>query len=550
MIEDRVDKHAVKDYLDRENTELAKKMKDNMARTDTWGDFKNELAIRVANYAKKPTAKAKEQLEDFVSSYSANALVAQELLEKLLKGLRITARETNSPRSRSGKAIDAKRKDYLADLYRRAGLEKSSFEIVEEAEEEWQKKLDEKYGIIRQKKEKEASPKDTKEDKKEKESKIKKAYYKLTSAMLIAPGKVPPEILAENRELLESASLKLVKVVEELKQAKTTISSKIDFAKVPDELQESYVTMSEDKMAEESLGEFETVLEQKQTQQLEVIRTTLTYLQESKLKSTLSNFIKMKFPTMSEKDVAQEIEYVMKDAKVNKDGKLVLPKRSAMKEAILDEKGEVLPEYADLISSITTYSSTPKVSELSDAQIKKLANQFCDAKEPLEPDSKEFAVAEFLTGRTEMLPIDAEDRKRSIGDTFKTYLVLQDIAEEAEIRHKIILSEEIGEQLAKAREIVRRYDEREVSNGELEETEAKRRADVLKIAKQKVAALEKAGLSQVIQKGEAESRGVIEKARSFLLPHLQDARETGTKKLDKEFKRSEPKESEEPEERD
>ena len=553
MIGDRIDKEIVKNYLDRENPELAKKMQKNMTREDEWKDFKSELARRIASYAQNPTAKAREQLEDFVSSYSVNALVAQESLEKILKDLGIREKEVAFSRPGSRKTMDANRKAYLADLYRRAGLEKASFEIVEETEDAWQEKMDEKYGIVRQKGKKEKeSPKgkDTKEDKVEKESKIKKAYYKLTSAMLMAPGKVPPEILAENRELLASASSKLVEVVEELKQAKKEIASKIDLKEVPEELKESYVAMSKDKMKEDSLGEFEEVLEQKQTQQLEFIRINLTYLQESKLKTSLKDFMKTNFPTMPEKEVAQEIEYIMKDAKVNKNGKLVLPRRSVMQEVIFDEKGEVLPAYKDLASSITTYRSAPKISELSDEQIQKVVSHLHDAKEPLEPDSEEFAVIEFLTEHTDMLPVDAEDRKHTIVDAFKTYQVVQNIAEEAEVRHKIILSEEIEEQLEIATEIVRRYDEREASKGELEETEAKSRADVLKIARQKVAALEKAGLSQVIEKGDRESKGVLEKAKSILLPHLQDARDKGTKKLDKEFERFEPKGSEEPEERD
>ena len=75
------------------------------------------------------------------------------------------------------------------------------------------------YGINSDEKEK------NNESKENKENNENNTYFKLTASMLRAPGQVPPEILAENRELIGNTLPKLEEAIKKLNEAKTALAT-------------------------------------------------------------------------------------------------------------------------------------------------------------------------------------------------------------------------------------------------------------------------------------------------------------------------------------
>lgn len=67
--------------------------------------------------------------------------------------------------------------------------------------------------------------KEDKGDKENNENRENNTYFKLTASMLRAPGQVPPEILSENRELIENTLPKLEEAIKKLNEAKTALAT-------------------------------------------------------------------------------------------------------------------------------------------------------------------------------------------------------------------------------------------------------------------------------------------------------------------------------------
>ena len=493
MAEVSITKQTVQNYLDLENKELMQEMKEKIESADKWKEFKKELVSLIVSFANRPTAENKNRLNDLISAnYISNHIFAQDALTKIYRGLGIRQETVKTGSTARSNSSSVTKEEHRRSIYEELGIEYAG-DIREEGKKDIKRLLNEHYGISEKKKSK-----------------------RINSLAISDPEDVSPEILVENREIIETASKKLEVFITELEKAKVDIRSKNDARNIdiPDDILSPYFDMIDGVMDEEYFVDFESALKQKQEKQIKTIRDSFEYLQKAKLEKTLKELALSKFEDMPPRELDAEIKYVMLDSKIDKDGKLVLPKRSIFKDLMFDEKGELLPDQANLATSITTYGSVKKVSELSDEEIGD-------------------AVTKFVEEHSEMLPEDSELKLELIENTSKEHLLTRDIAEEAEIRHKLLISEEIKEQFEKISRIVKSYDEKEHSDTGLSKAEERKRNALLRIAKKKVALLEKAGLSKIIADGEKTSDDIMEKAKGILLPKLEATRNRAKKRIDK-----------------
>ena len=360
-----VTKQAIKNYLELSNKDLAEKLKSTIENSDNWSSFKSDLIDLLLTYDKNPNPENKAKIDSLISrNYISNNLDAKDALDKILADLKIGQEKNLTPKAKSknnGK-INANKEAYLKKLYEDLGFEydiggksqeSSNDRIVSSEEiENFRKKYHSNDKFFRAKSkrtENEDKSKDKTKDNKP-DGKIKRtlklAYFKLTASMLIAPGKVPPEILSKNKALIDDVSKKLDALIEGLKEDKEAISN------------------------------------------------------------------------------------------------------------------------------------------------------------------------------------DSQSQ------------------EEAEITQKMMLAEEIHRQLLEIKDIVKQYDDKEKANGTLDKDDSKKRELALKIARRKVKVLEKAKLSKVIELGEKNSKGVINRAKGILLPHLENAKYKDLDRFEKTFNENEQEQSE------
>ena len=153
----------------------------------------------------------------------------------------------------------------------------------------------------------------------------------------------------------------------------------------------------------------------------------------------------------------------------------------------------------------------------------------------LDIESKGYAFRSFLESHPELVSSTFDILVDNLTDTYDKYMVTQDLKQEAEINHKLILSDDIKEQFGKIKNIVRQYNDKEQSDGDLDKKDNKKRELALKIAREKVKALEKAKLSKVVKNGNRSSQDVLDRAKGILLPHLENARNRDVKKIERDF---------------
>ena len=547
---EEISKQKIKNYLDITNSDLAQQLKGKMDRTDNWSDFKKGLISLIQKYAITPSRENRTEIDEYISKYfSLERVFAKDAITTILRDLGISER-TNMPVTHQK---SQKSTEYRESIHEKIGL-KSPDDIVKEGEKRIAEKLSQSY------KREDKGPKiielakfvrKTRESNKNKskgttkrsirfekfKKTIKSLYYKATASILIAPGKVPPEILKENRNLIMDSSEKLEKLIGEFERADSIVSAqnKANAKEFPDDLKETYSDMSEGKLDEEGLEKFEAALSKKKREQIKSIRESFDSLQRSKVESELRKFAKARFSEMPEAELEAEIKYAILDSKVDKDGKLVLPSRSIFQECLYDEKGEVLPEQANLVSLMSTYAESPKVSKLSNREILNLSRNYRDLGK-MKKESKVYKIAQMLKEHPEMLPQDSDEIMREIDSKAREYLLTHDISKEAEFKHKIIIANEIRGQFEEIKTIVGEYDQKEADGEELNETDSKKREIALKIARKKVKSLERTGLSKLVAEGERTSKGVIKRARSVLIPTLDRARNRGNRRFTREFK--------------
>lgn len=360
-----VTKQAIKNYLELSNKDLAEKLKSTIENSDNWSSFKSDLIDLLLTYDKNPNPENKAKIDSLISrNYISNNLDAKDALDKILADLKIGQEKNLTPKatSKNNGKINANKEAYLKKLYEDLGFEydiggksqesSNGRTVSSEEIENFRKKYHSNDKFFRAKSkrtENEDKSKDKTKDNKP-DGKIKRtlklAYFKLTASMLIAPGKVPPEILSKNKALIDDASKKLDALIEGLKEDKEAISN------------------------------------------------------------------------------------------------------------------------------------------------------------------------------------DSQSQ------------------EEAEITQKMMLAEEIHRQLLEIKDIVKQYDDKEKANGTLDKDDSKKRELALKIARRKVKVLEKAKLSKVIELGEKNSKGVINRAKGILLPHLENAKYKDLDRFEKTFNENEQEQSE------
>ena len=555
MARSEISKQTVKNYLEYQGKDLGNEMKSKIEKKDNWSEFKNELAVSIATYAKKPTFQTKQKLSDLISiNFSTNLSFGRDALDEILKDLGIGNLQLETDKSNKKSNENQNRIEYRRSIFNDLGYEFPD-DIVDNLNKQWQYEQDKKYGIVRKnsrtrisnKKEKPKEIELEEEDRPEKEDgkikkALKKAYFKMTASIIMAPGKVPEEMLAENRELFKKSSEKLDKMIAEVNKARDIIINQnhSSLANIPDDLQELYSKMSDGNFAEIDLENFESELEIKSKEQVSQIREKFEILQKQRLENKLRKLAEEKGFTGQE--LEDEIEYAVLDSKLDEDGDLVLPAHSIFKEIFDENDGNIKATPADIIKTkLITYISSPKISELSDEEIMNLGKNF-GYPQKMNPKSKQYAVDKYFMNNPEVLPDDFTEIRNDIRAISNQHIAVTRMLEETELRHKLIILDEIQSQFSKIDEIIQRCDDKEASNGELDRKDSKKRETVLKIARTKVNSLEKAGLSQVVSEGEKKQKGLLKRAKGILMPDLENAKNKQSQRLQEEYKMPEEQE--------
>jgi len=240
-----VSKQRVKNFLEN-NSEIAKRIKETIIDDEKWSEFRGEICSLIEKFSNNPTYETKEELDRVVSRYSQSEVQCKEAITEIFKGLGISQEVTATRQSGEEKTYRKKSGEYSREIFERLGIEYPD-DIVKQGEREIQRREDKKYGIVRNSKsETKSAPvqtsRETKESKEkprkiikpkvdnEKKPKVKKqgkiksaiikaakkAYYKITASVIMAPGTVPKSVLKENQELLDDASRKLGVLIDEL----------------------------------------------------------------------------------------------------------------------------------------------------------------------------------------------------------------------------------------------------------------------------------------------------------------------------------------------
>ena len=552
-----VTKQAIKNYLDFSNKDLADKLKSTIENSENWSDFQSNLIDLLLTYDKNPNPENKAKLDNLISRNYISTTEAKEALDKILGDLHIGQQEKSS--SVISSRGDSKNKEsedlYLKNLYESLGLE---YDIAGQSQEnarnsqvgskdidKFLKKYHSKdkakfFKAKSERTENEDKGKDNKQDGKIKKT-LKLAYFKLTASMLNAPGKVPPEILSKNKELIDKSSEKLDILISDLKKAKETVSgrNKNKKDKMGNEISSFYEEMLEGNTNdEEKVEKCKKHFSLEKKHQMNDLKESMSnIIQNTKLKDKVRTFAEQNFPNMPKEELEEEIKYVLLDSNVDKEGKLILPKHSIFKDLLFDENGEIQSGKLDIVNTIKTNCEFLKVTDLSETDIKDIAKDFKYGSHDsiFKSPSKARAFRDFLSTNVDLVNDDYDNVVANIIETYDRYNITENLLEETEITHKMILAEKTQSQFEKIKSIVREYDDKEREDGSLNKEDTKKRELALKIARRKVKSLERAKLSKVIEQGERNSKGVIKRAKGILLPHLENSKNMDSKKFEKNF---------------
>ena len=346
--------------------------------------------------------------------------------------------------------------------------------------------------------------------------------------------------LVKNIKMIDDADKKLDIVIEDLKDAKKTISGKNNSqkGKMDNDIKLAYEDMINNPEDKEKVVEFEKEISKKENSQKESMKGDVSSLiSNEKLHEQFEKTFENSFPNLSREEFMSQIDYIFNNSKIDKDGKLILPKDSIFKNVIFDENGKIRSGKEDVVDILLTNYELKKVTDLSDKDIEDIAKDFKDNRDEnkLDMESKGYAFRSFLESHPELVSSTFDVLVDNLTDTYDKYTVTKDLKQEAEITHKLILSDDIKEQFGKIKNVVKQYNDKEQSDGELNRKDTKKRELALKIARKKVKALEKAKLSKVVNDGNRASKDVLDRAKEILLPHLENARNRDVKKIERDF---------------
>lgn len=546
-----ITKQAIKNYLDFTNKDLEEKLKSTIENSDNWSNFKSDLIDLLLTYDKNPSSENKTKIDSLISrNYISNSLDAREALDKILNDLHIGQQEKSDSKVSSG----SDSKSEVKKLYESLGLE---YDIDDQSQgkgrnsqvsskdiAEFRKKYHshDKFFTAKSKR---TEGRDTGNDNKKEDGGVKRtlklAYFKLTASMLIAPGKVPPEILSKNKDLIDESSKKLDVLLADLKKAKETVSgrNKNQKDKMGSGISSYYEAMLEgNDNDEEKIKKCEEHFRLEKKLQMSDLKESISnIIQNTKLEDKVRAFAEQNFPNMPKEELEEEIKYALLDSKVDKKGNLILPKRSIFKDLLFDENGKIQSGKLDIVNTIKTNCEFLKVTDLSETDIKDIAKDFKYGSHEsiFKNPSKARAFRDFLSTHVDLVNDDYDNIVSNIIETYDRYNVTENLLEETEITHKMILAEKIQGQFEEIKRIVREYDDKERKDGSLNKEDAKKRELALKIARRKVKSLERAKLSKVIEQGKKKSNGVIKRARGILVPHLENTVNRDSKKFEKNF---------------
>lgn len=510
----KVTKYDVKHYLDSENKSLGNEMQRNIDNPDEWNSFKEQLAILVSDYSKNTTFVNKLKLNSLISSnYTTHEAFGNNALENILEGLNISI---EASKNENDKKTDSKREEYLRSIYESIGIEFPA-DIIKKIDEEVKTKLNSELGVIKRTPE-------------ELSRLYAPDFYETNETNESNEKVISPKAIEKTTKKINNSSEKLEEMIEVLKKAHKMESSKTKVNQrfvVSDDIKAFYAELSNPNLSEQQIEDIENRLSDKLKEQIESTRKMFHRLQASELDDKLTDLVEKRFAEMSEEEKTNEIKALLIESRVDADGKIVLPKNSCFKSILLNQDGEIRDEYRDLVELLITYTSIPKAYELSDSQVLDLAKKYKDVTQ-LNPKSKEYAVAKFLSDNPDKLPENSQEIMDRIDIISREHGVVMDMSKQAETNHKIILAEDIREQFEMIKDYLKGLTEKEQSNDSDEKNKAEK---ILKLAKNKVDRVNKAGLNKVMSKGQKESNGILRRAEGVLLTKLKNARDNGKEQL-------------------
>ena len=477
-------------------------------------------------------------------------------------GLGLGFRQTSNSRIRGSTSRGISSEVEKRELYRRIGLEYVSVEEeVRKGEEarrqkrliENRKKYGKKYGkkyspveimpIKEAKKSLEKPEHKTsraKEDKQEESGGIKRTlkdtYFRLTSKILNAPGEVPPEILADHREKINEASVKLDDLINDLRKAGDIASDEMDKRIVSTDIDKIYRKVKKSASDEKKLNDLTIELNNKKAEILKNMRNNVSQtFKVDSFENELIKFAKANFKDMSKEEIDEEIQYVLLDSKIDENGKLVLPKRSIFQDVIFDKNGQINPKYQNVADAVSKGAEIKRLTTMSNEELldlgKVLQDGFLedgkDIEELKDKNSKSYKLLKFIKDNSQIVTDEDLDKfKTDIYMDYYDYQTTEEVSEEINITYKLLLSSQIRSQLDTIKGIIFGYDQMEKNGEKRFDRDARRKREMaLKVARRKVDILEKAGLSKTINHGDEQSKDVMERAREILLPELKNARD-------------------------
>ena len=345
-------------------------------------------------YVVNPIQSNETKIYNLVSNnFLSNKYVANDVLEKFLKGLGIkNQRDNQSPNDEK----------YLRELYSSFGLD---YDIDEKKLEQFEENQYIKFG----KKNEGISGF-------HKNLLSRKAYknYKTSVKDIVKVKKESENKKSKNKsqnkkvKKIEKTEEKLNIVIEDLKNAKKTIfeKNKNQIDKVDDDVKNAYEYMLTNQNDKEKVVKFEEKILQKENTQKESMKRDIdNIISNKKLYEQFENIFESNFLDLSRKEFMDQVDYIFNNSKIDKDGKLIVPKDSIFRNVIFNENGEIRSGKEDVIDILSTNYELRKVKDLSNKDIEVIAKDFKDNRDESELDekSKGYAFRKFIVSHPELV---------------------------------------------------------------------------------------------------------------------------------------------------
>ena len=479
-----VSKQAVKNYFESEK-DLVEKLKSSIDNKERWNDFKIEFINSIVAYSKSATPQSKADVKNLISRYyTEEFFIASDCFDKIIAGLGIRENVAQVTRnSSSSRSENLSQEAIVRETFEKLGI---PFERVEDkikrSEDE---RLARKAGLYGKKWKSSSLTKAVEKAKKgerpapKKDGKVKKTlklfYFKLTSKVLNAPGTVPPKFLADNRKKIGEASERLSEMISDLSEARKMLQDRNSDNSfyIPSDIEKHYSKMPQGEPTEQDLEYLDDFFDVLCEKQDDLLET---------MRKTIYDSVKR------------------------------------------DDLGEV-----------------PKgVIDLSDEELLDFAKRIRngeDIRSSSDKKSKSYKLLEAMERDSELItPENLIALKEEMAGYYDQYQVTESILSEVETTKKLEAALQIEAQIGKIKSIVDEFDRKEKLAGKpLSREDSKKRENALKIASKIYSSIKEKKISAVITKGEKETKTVLDKAESILLPKIERAKEKGEKSINRTF---------------